>query len=63
MQQAKFSPKNALNKIADFSVELLKNTINMSLNSINKTEYYYLTCFLAICACYGYAGSKREYLA
>ena len=29
MQQAKFSQKNALNKIADFSVELLKNTLMM----------------------------------
>ena len=34
MQQAKFAPKNALNKIADFSVELLKNTMTSQENII-----------------------------
>ena len=29
MQQAKYAQKSTLNKIADFSVELLKNTLMM----------------------------------
>ena len=32
MQQAKFAQKNTLNKIADFSVELLKNTMTSQEN-------------------------------
>ena len=34
MQQVKFAPKSALNKIADFSVELLKNTMTSKKNII-----------------------------
>ena len=34
MQQAKFAQKSTLNKIADFSVELLKNTITSQENII-----------------------------
>ena len=34
MQQVKFAQKRALNKIADFSVELLKNTMTSQNNVI-----------------------------